>query len=279
MPSIRASATTSWPDCQRRLVANSFTADLEALGYKFEARPTHVGAHVGTAAHAGVAVSWRGVIATGRWASMEEADEATVESLHDTFERDGVLFDATTESRNDAEIAARKIIRAYRGQREPTTIPLAVEGALEARFREGWTLTGHVDLAARDAVFVADATLDDLKTGVWQPTPGAQLGSYDLLLGASGVEVDAVTMTFVRRVRRNVEQPPPLKVAFDRGVIRRQARAIIHDIATKHDAFLGNAMPEPFAFNANPASRLCGSRFCRAFHTPWCPESKEKPDG
>jgi hypothetical protein len=280
VPSIRASATNTWPDCERRLIATTFPDLVRAWGCELARKPTHVGAHVGTAAHAGVAVLWRGVQAIGDWPSLGDADDAAVTSIRETIEDQGIVFDGTTTDANEAEIAARKIIRAYRGTEPPRVIPFHIEGALQARIGGDWILTGHVDLAERGSVFVAGSGLDDLKTGVQMPAPGPQLGSYDHLLEANGQPIDRVTMTFVRRCRRTADQPPPLRVPFDRGVIRRQARSILKEVVAKVDAFTaeqgGN---DPFTFKANPSSRLCGAKYCPAFGTAWCPESGVKLHG
>lgn len=273
--SIRASATNNWADCERRLVATAFPDLVMARGIELERRPTHIGAHVGTAAHASVASMWREVAASGGdWPSYVMAFEVGVASLENTFAADGVVYDDTTKDRQEAIIATDKIVKAYRNHRSPAVVPLAFETLLEARIKRGWKLTGHVDLMSTDAVFVADTELDDLKTGVSVPSPGPQLGSYDMLLEAVRTPVKSVRMTFIRRVRRTAEQPPPLIVPMDRAIIRRQARFAIEEITTKVDALAKGA--DIFTAKANTNSRLCSAKFCSAFGTDWCPESRSK---
>lgn len=273
--SIRASATNNWADCERRLVAVSFPELVRALGIEFERRPLHIGAHVGTASHAGVAAMWREVaLSAGDWPAHSIAVEIGEASLIKTFADDGVVFDDTTKDRDEAITATAKILAAYRDHRSPAIVPLAFESLLEARIRPGWKLTGHADLVSTDAVFVADIGLDDLKTGVQIPSPGPQLGSYDLLLEATGTLLKLVQMTFIRRTRRTAEQPPPLVVPMDRGIIRRQARYAINEITTKVDALAKGA--DIFTVKANTNSRLCGAKYCPAFGTDWCPESRSK---
>ncbi len=273
MITIRASSLPTWEDCPRRWIATQRRHDLLAAGYALGDRPPSIGAHVGTGAHAAVATSWMGVMSAGRWADLEDADAAGIEALRARSQDDGVSWDDTTPDLNAAEHAVRKITRAYRDDIQPGHIPVLVEAELRCRVGEGFELVGHTDLVkSRSTRYdAAVRQLDDLKTGVQMPSPGAQLGGYDLLLDASGEPIERATMTYVRRVRKAAEQPRPMTVRFERAVIRRQARRATIEIVdtTRRFQLSGDIME----FRANPQSRLCGPRYCPAFNSRACAES------
>src|SRR5262245_36609178 len=92
---IRCSALPTWTDCERRFVATRFRAEVEAAGYRLTYRPPSIGAGVGTASHAGVARSWQGMMLTGDWAPLDEAEEAGIAALHERLEEEA-LWDDTT---------------------------------------------------------------------------------------------------------------------------------------------------------------------------------------
>lgn len=266
---IRASSLPTWSDCPRRWAATQRKRLLAAAGYDLAQRPPSVGAHVGTASHAGVARGWQGIQESGLWTPDDECDDTAVEALRAAEERDGVSWDRTTPDRDAAQSAARKIIRAYKADIPRERQPALIEAAMRARIKPGWVLEGHCDLFTEP-----DQALEDLKTGVRVPAPLAQLGGYNLLIVANGRRVDRNRMTWVRRVGKKTEQPPPMTVAYDVSLATRTARSVLVDITTTTDRFLRDG--DPFHYRANLGSVLCGPKYCPAFHTRFCPESLSK---
>jgi len=277
---IRCSSLPTWPDCERRFAVTKFRYEVEAAGFKVTNRPPSIGAPVGSGAHAAVARSWEGLLLTGdAWAPLDEAEAVGIATLHERLEEDGVTWDDTTPNLSDGELAIRKIVRSYRQHARPDRQPELVEKEMRVIINDDWELVGHCDFAGRDGGAFYDRgtrVLDDLKTGVQIPSPGEQLGAYDLGLEATAEAPQKVSMTYCRRTRRTAEQPPPLVVPFDRGVIRRQARRAINEVVSSMDSFLESG--DPFAFRANPQSKLCGAKYCPAFHTKFCLESWAKPE-
>jgi hypothetical protein len=268
---VRASSLPTFIDCERRWLGTSRKQLLQTMGYSPAWLVANVGAHVGSAAHAGVARSWQGKFDSDAFSPIDEADDAAVEVLRDRITDEGVSYDDVSPSRNEAEHAARRIIRAYRDDAPVTRRPRLVEAAMTARFRPNWYLSGHCDLFADP-----DATLDDTKTGKRVPSPEAQIGAYGLLLLARKEKAERYTMTFVRRVRRSSEQPPPMTLKFDPGTVLRQARRTVDEIATKTDTFMKDG--DPTHFRANTSSVLCSRKYCPLFKTAACKESMWKPE-
>lgn len=268
---IRASSLPTWNDCERRWVATAQRPLIRAAGYDLSSRETSIGAHVGSASHAGVARGWDGVQKAGEWSPLDECDDIAVETLRQREVEEGASYDRTTPDRNAAEGAARKIIRAYRGDVPAWRRPELIEAKLAARIRDGWYLTGHTDLFTEP-----DRACEDLKTGVRPPEPIHQIGAYSLMLVASGRPVNKARMTWVRRVGQKTEQPPPMTVGYDVGLAMRLARTAVGDISAKVDRFRNATAPDPLLFRANPSSVLCGAKYCPAFGSAFCPESHAK---
>lgn len=280
---IRCSSLDTWVDCPRRWLAQHRRKLLESAGYLLGERSPSIGAPVGTASHAGVALSWEGLAEGDDWGPLDAADDAAVQALRERVEQDGVVYDDTTPSMNDAELAARKIIRAYRQHTLKNRKPLGVEQELIGQVRVGLYLTGHTDLFVEELPDIVrvegpDLVIDDLKTGVSRPAPVRQLGAYVWLKRAQGGRrPNKARMTYVRRVRRSTEQPPPLPIPFDAEVAVEAARQTVKEISKVLQDIEISGEVNLREVRANPASPLCGARYCQAFHTGLCRESFIKP--
>ena len=196
---IRASSLPTWPDCERRWVAVHRRALLAGAGFTTNTRVTHIGAHVGSSAHAGVGHGWLELGKTGSLPPMDYAKDVAVETLRERVKAEGVMFDDTTPDLNNAELAAHKIIVAYREHMDLGTRAILVEQFMAGRVTPGsdWYLTGHCD-----AYMDPEERFDDLKTGVRQPSPIIQVGGYNWLGQTRALRAKRSTMTFCRRVRR-----------------------------------------------------------------------------
>lgn len=267
---VRASSLPTFPDCERRWMATQRGYLLKSMGYRFQYRPNGIGLYAGSASHVGLAHGWLGFSLHGDWTKQEYCDELAVMTLRD--ETDGgrnVVFDKTSKDLNAAEQATMKMMHAYRADAPAHRRPVLVEHAMAAKAHPGLYLTGHCDLFTEP-----DLALLDYKTGVQVPDPIVQLGAYTLTLQAEGRQVRKTHMTWMRRVGPKTEQPPPMTVAYDPKLAAFLARTTLNDIHAKLQAF--EKTQNIFIFRANTSSKLCGARYCPAFGTAFCPESRAK---
>ncbi len=282
----RASSLITWQDCPRRWMAQQRRRLLANLGFELASRPSSIGAHVGSGAHAAVGWTWEELTRSGELPPVTLADERGITKLRERAREDGVLFDPTTPNLNDAELAIRKMVRAYRDHMSASTRAIMVEAAMVGRVGGDWYLTGHCDAyleqdlgLSPDGVPMSILRLDDFKTGVTIPAPVAQLGSYIWLGRARGLKPKAASVTFLRRTRRTADQPPPLVRTISPQLAERTARTVLGDLTAKVEAFETAADPDPLIIPCNPSSHLCTAKYCPAFRTRWCPESFLKPAG
>lgn len=266
----RASSLPTWPDCERRWMANQRGYLLRSMGYRFQYRPFGIGLYVGSATHAGLAHGWAGFDFQDGWTKAEYCDEVAVLQLRsDTDGGRNVTFDKTSTDLNVAEGAAIKMMAAYRADVDPLVRPALTEHAMAAKAYPGFYLTGHCDLYTEP-----ELALEDYKTGVRVPDPIIQIGAYTLTLLAEGKRVKKTRMRWIRRVGKRTDQPPPMTVPYDPRLATFLARQTLREIKAKLDAF--EQSQNPFVFRANTSSVLCGPKYCEAFGTAWCPESRAK---
>jgi hypothetical protein len=271
--SVRCSSLPTWPDCERRWMATQRKGLLAAAGFRLRERASSVGLYVGRASHAGLAHGWSGFQnGDGWWTPQEECDELAMVTLQvDTDGGRAVSFDRTSPDLNAAEQATLKIMRAYRLDVPVNRRPVLIEHAMAARIDISTYLTGHCDLFTEP-----DLALEDYKTGVRVPDPQQQLGGYVLDLRAHRRTVAKARMTWMRRVGKRTEQPPPMTVAYDPALAAKLARQTLGEIKEKLGRFRQGPQADPFVFRANTASVLCGAKYCPAYNTDFCPESKAK---
>lgn len=273
----RCSSLPTAADCLRRWVAHNRRTLVRRAGYVLSEVYPSIGAHVGSATHAGVALGWQGVLTGGQMTAVGDCDEAAIATLRQRKEEDGVLWDDTTPSENDAEIAVRKLIRSYREHAPRDRRPMLIEAELAGKAGDRLYLWGHTDLYLGPGADDPGWHLDDLKTGVRPPAPIEQLGGYHWLARAKHPAPGRTTMTWMRRVRRSAEQPPPMVRAFDGWMAERAAKRTLREIGQTLEEFKqGNG--DPIVFRANCSSVLCSRKFCGAYKTSWCPESQIKAE-
>lgn len=263
---IRASSTSSYPDCQRRGAARLMPGVLAELGYKMNQRASPVGASIGTATHAAVAHTMGHKAQTGVLANETETEQRGLASLSEEIGK-GVRFDGISPNLNTAQKQVIRQYRSYKIHLADRINPRAVEHRITMRSRNGNDISGAMDLN--------DDGIHDLKTGVAQRVNIAQYGTYSLLERfETGVAAAHLTEDFVRRVSIDKEQPAPVQISYDRQFAEEVAVSIISDMEQRAKLFLENQ--DQLLFLANPASQLCSDRYCPAFRTNWCPESYGK---
>ena len=268
---IRPSSLPAWNDCPRRTAARLFPELVTGAGYTLRAVATHVGATVGSGVHAGAATTLKAKMETGDLGPEDVAVETAFAEFDARAEESGVVWDATTDNRNAAQVQIRKMTRAHRKHVAPEIQPVVVEERLEADVGDGFIISGQLDALAMEP----DSRLRDLKTGVTRRANGAQYGSYSMLFRAHGYEVGSIVEDYVKRVRSAEPQPEPESHLLPIDAAEQDAVEAIADVKRSVGEFLARAAdldgpPPHTAFRANPASMLCSERYCPAHGSDFC---------
>lgn len=263
MITIRPSSLPSWAECSRRTVARLTPHIVKGAGYTLRETVPVVGSTVGTATHAGVGHTMLNKMETGELGNQTEAEQVALESLAENAKL-GVRFDETSPNLNTAEKQVLRQYRVYRIHVAPKIVPRAVEQRIEAETHKGNILSGQLD---QD-----DGGVRDLKTGVIKRMNIAQYGGYALLEEYDTGQCDHIIEDFVQRVKIEKEQPLPIEVHYDVALAKRVAANVISDMEHKYAQF--EQTGDNMIFMANPASMLCGEKFCPAFNTTWCREGR-----
>lgn len=259
MTIIRASSLPSYADCPRRTAARVFRSDVLAAGYSLAERPPGIGAAVGTATHAGAAAALKHKVNEGVLAPDRDSEELAMVALRDAT-TDGVTLDDVSPTMLIAERQVLRQLRTWRAQVAPQIVPTHVEVRINAEFGDV-TVSGQPDVAVNGAIH-------DLKTGRVQRANGAQYGTYSLLWRAHGHDVSALIEDYVERAPLKREQPPAISTEIDVAEAETAATAIIKRMTADLDAF--RCTGDPWSFVANPASMLCGEKWCPAWGTDFC---------
>lgn len=263
---VRASSLTEWPDCERRWAARHVADMIKAAGYDLRTVPSTIGAKVGTALHSGAAHMLRHKMEHGELSLEPEAIEVGIESLKAGLrEGGGVLWDATTENIDTAEKQTARMVRAYQHFIAPQLRPTAVEHEMKARFNPRIVVTGHLDEAE-------DSEVNDTKSGVMRRPNHPQYGCYSMLRRAGGHPVSRFNEHYVPRNSLKQPQKTPEIHAYPVGTCEQAAHAVLGRIDDAVQAFQKSG--DNWAFLANPASMLCGNKYCPAFQTSWCRSHK-----
>jgi hypothetical protein len=222
-------------------------------------------------------------------APFSAATDAAVETMRQRVKDEGATFDRETPDLRAAESQVLAMTRAYYYGVAPKVEPVIVERRLEADV--GFTvqpmvLTGQQDVLAREP-----GRVRDLKTGKNRSNHKPQLGSYALLAKShpevlGGVEINGAVEDFVQRVSAkkvaNGEQPPAVSYVHDLAGAERAAVAVLRMIDSHLTVFRAGdpsryVLPgDPWAFPANPSSKLCSEKWCAAWGTEFCREHMTK---
>jgi len=274
---IRASSLSNYADCPRRAAARIFAEDVRAAGYDIRTLGTGIGATVGTAVHAASAEVLRHKMKTGGdLPSVADTEEVAVEALRVEFDKAeaGVEFDArVTPNLNDGQIQVARMARVFRSSIAPGIDPLTIEERLEAMVSPAVVVSGQSDILAR-----TPTALHDLKTGTHLGYHGPQVGAYSLLQRSHGLTVQSAMIDYIPRVAVKKPQPDVLVVVYDLAACETAAVAVLAhieaDIRTfrEGDARLRIQPGDPWAFPANPGSKLCSAKWCPAWGSSFCRE-------
>lgn len=273
---LRPSSLTSWPDCERRGAAWMLRREVEAAGFKLNESRQSIAASVGTGTHAGAATILKEKIKTGEPGNLTEAEQAALESLYQTI-REGVIFDDTTTNPNTAERQVLRMVKTFHVNLAPIIQPIAVEERLKAAIEPGFILSGQKDVST-----IEPGAVRDLKTGVINRTHAAQLGAYALLELTHGTAIVEGRIDFIKRVRVNKEQPPPVSVKYPlkeiQFVAMHRIKRIISEVKEFRRRLESGTAPPEWAFDVNPNSMLCRKKNCPAWGSSFCNEWQFKED-
>src|SRR5260370_152870 len=120
---VRASSTSSYPDCPRRGAARMFENEIKSMGYELRRLPPHIGAVTGTATHVAVYWALSEKITTGELGNQTEAESRAMESLR-AGTAEGVMWDGVTTTMNTAQRQVVRQSRIYRQHVAATLSPL-----------------------------------------------------------------------------------------------------------------------------------------------------------
>ena len=258
---IRASSTSTWPDCPRRGAARIIPHLVRAAGFDLRETLQTIGASVGTATHAAVAHTMAQKALSGTLANETETEQCGIESLSNSV-GNSVRWDATSPDLNTAEKQVLRQYRTYRLNLAEKIQPRAVERRITVTTKNGNQLSGQPD--------IVDTGIRDTKTGVIHRVPLAQLGAYSLLTRSEGETVSTLVEDYIQRVPVGKEQPAPATFEYDVGLAERAAARVIAEIETCAANFERSG--DPLEFMANPMSMLCSEKWCPAWGTGWCRE-------
>jgi hypothetical protein len=230
-------------------------------GYILNIMPPSIGAAVGTGVHAAAAYQAKEKMA-GRDSS--DGHELGIETyLKETT--DGVIFDTTTTSNNDAFRQIQTLSASVKYEIIPNVSPVSVEPEGMSAAWEGIELCGRWDLEEPDGI-------DDYKSGKLRPAH-AQLGGYSLLRKSHGKpRPERLTVFHLPRVSIKKTYPGSAKYNYSVDVCERAAFTTLQHIIRDIKNF--QASQEPAAFQANPMSMLCSPKHCSAFGTDFCEITK-----
>lgn len=259
---IRASYTSSYPDCARRGAARMFSAEIESMGFPLRRLPPHIGAVVGTATHVVITSALAHKIETGELGDEAASEELGVASLAEQT-RDGVMWDAVTTTIATAQRQVMRQARSYRQHIAPSIEPELVEQRIEAAAGAGVIVSGQIDVYDRRGTLVGD-----VKTGKMSRWNAPQYGTYSRLLRTDGRPVKRIEEHYLPRVALSESQPRPEIIVYDVTACEQASATIINHIARDLTEFRETGSPE--AFLANPMSMLCSDKYCCAWGTTFC---------
>lgn len=257
------SALPTYNDCARLAASKLFPTQINAAGFTLRALKASAAALVGTQFH-NIAAEILRARQSGvtDFAELVEIGMSKAEKVD--FAQPTEWDDPT--SPQAAMVAIEKITRAWL----PTGMTInarLIEAELTKPAEAGLTLSGHID------VLTTEGVIRDHKTGKQRPSPQAQLGGYAILAEHAGHEVTGVATDWIKRVGEAKAQVMPISESFNLKECKSAAERTIDQILSDLDAFQYSG--NPWEFQANPASNLCGQKYCPAFGTSFCTMGRE----
>lgn len=272
---IRCSATNSYGDCARRAATSVIAEDIAAAGHKLRKTTPSVASHIGTGVHSASAMMLVDKLASGTW-SLDAALDAGVDSMRLRCEQEGASWDGDVRNMAEAERQVIRMSRAYSAVVAPKIQPIDIENRLEANLGGGFVLSGQSDVTAREP-----DTIRDTKTGAQLGSYRPQIGGYGRLQRSWNMPATKGVIDFIRRGSLNKDQAPPVEIEIDIAAAEAANERVVDDMIHSINVFRygsddGRIRPgDPWAFIANPSSRLCSPKWCAAWGSTFCKEHQE----
>jgi hypothetical protein len=194
----------------------------------------------------------------------------------------GVVYDSRyTLNSNDAYQQVVRMAKSYHAEVAPGINAIMIEQQLDAKIpwsTEGIIISGRPDVVAREP-----GAIDDLKAGTRTGYHLPQFGSYSMIVRSNNIiDVEKGRVTWVPRASMKKPQPSPVTLEIDIGQAERIATNVLKHIdmaihVWRHgDEERGLPPGAPEAFISNPASMLCGEKWCSAHSCGsrgWCTDA------
>lgn len=270
---IRASSLPMWSDCERRTAARSFRADVERAGFKLRYDTPGVGLAIGVGVHKAAETMLKEKAQSGKLPSMADVVDIAMTEFREIV-KPGITFSRDTTSMPDAELQIRRMSGAYRETIAPEVHPMIVEERLEAQVSPLLILNGQPDVVAREP-----GAIRDTKTGTTRGNHRPQIGAYSLLARSHNYPIVSAFEDYIPRISIKKPQPPGQSFKHDLAGCETAAINVLRSMEQALRTFRQgdperHLMPgDPWAFLANPASKLCGAKYCPAHGTEFCKES------
>ncbi len=262
---IRSSSLNDFTDCSRRAATKIIPKIVKAAGFKLQEMKNGAPALIGTAAHKVMEFTLTEKIKTGEIGLWRDAKESALEEWLKISTAGELTWDEKTPNNKTAEQQITAIGATYFNHIAPNRNPVATEIYFEANAGDGFLLTGHAD------DLEADGVLRDFKTGANNSNYSAQLGAYSLLARSNGHKIAGLGVDWVPRSRAGVV-PEFMEKEYNVAASENVAQNILSNIKNSIKNFRENG--NPWAFLANPSSRLCSAKFCPAYGTDFCDYTK-----
>lgn len=283
---IRASSTSSYPDCPRRWASRTLRREIRAAGYTLRDEPRGIGMGVGISIHEAARLTLDEKARSGSLPPIAVATDIALDTLKEQIKL-GVQYDQRiTVNADDAHIQVARMARSYHAVVAPKIEPIIIEQRLEAEIpwsENNLIISGQPDVVAREP-----GTIVDLKSGSRLGYHLPQIGSYALLAQANAItDVEQGRIDWVPRVTVKKPQPDPMmqaiNVAQAEQIATNTLKSIDMSITTwrQGDEQRGLKPGDPSAFLSNPASMLCGSKWCSAHScgaNGWCTDYRSAED-
>lgn len=262
---IRASSTSSYMDCARRVAADIFRNDIEAAGYVLNETPNNIGACIGTSVHSCMEYTLKNKMEHDNLGHEDEAVERALDTLDK--ETDGyVIFDKVNNTREKAERQVIRKSKAFRQNVAPLCTPTAVEVRLEAEYRGDFIISGQAD-------WREDSKLRDLKTGKFHGDHTEQFGVYSMLAKSHNFNIDSIEEVWMQMVDLKEPEPDVAYTEYKVDACEEAAVAVLNRMIDDYDKFMETK--DRWSFMPNPSSLLCSAKFCRAYATDFCKEHRK----
>lgn len=271
---IRASAMPGFADCARMQAARAFPELAGSSGHVLRTLKTSIGACVGSAVHASIAIAAERMMKCEPLPSLREIT-ATVKDYLTGAIKDGVLWDKTTrtfdqavtQSTRMADTAIRNVLAEMHVVDFETRLTATIDlDGIQIEL----SLSGSRDLL--ELLCCGGYGLNDWKTGVHERSHILQFGCYDLLSEHAGRPIKRNRQWYIQRVGVSKPQPAPELTEYDPVEAMAAARFELGRVARAIAAFQLSGNPREF--QANPNCMMCSQGHCPAWGTSWCREHK-----